>query len=62
MKPEILCMRPVMSRNRCCSFLMRHIRGRAAHTASGRKIGNYPEDGAEAAVRKPRHIASECST
>jgi hypothetical protein len=38
---------------------MRHIRGWAAHAADGWKIGDYSEDGAEAAVRKLRFIANE---
>jgi hypothetical protein len=59
MKHEIHRMRPVFAGNRCCGFLMRHIRGFAAHAADGRKIGDYPEDGAEAAVRKLRFIATD---
>jgi hypothetical protein len=62
LKHPIERLRPVFDRNRCCGFLMRHIRGFAAHAADGRKIGDYPEDGAEAAVRKLRFIASERST
>ena len=61
MKHPIERLRPVFDRNRCCGFLMRHIRGFAAHAADGRNIGDYPEDGAEAAVRKLRFIASERS-
>jgi hypothetical protein len=38
MKHEIHRMRPVMSGNRCCGFLMRHIRGWDAHAADGWKI------------------------
>jgi hypothetical protein len=59
MKHEIHRMRPVFAGNRCCGFLIRHIRGFAAHAADGRKIDDYPEDGAKAAVRKLRFIATE---
>jgi len=59
MKHPIERLRPVFDGNRCCGFLMRHIRGWAVHTASRRKIGDYPDDGAEAAIRKLRFIASE---
>ena len=62
MKHPIERLRPVFHGNRCCGFLMRHIRGWAAHPADGRKIGDYPEDRAEAAVRKLRFIVSERST
>jgi hypothetical protein len=62
LKHRIERLRPVFDGNRCCGFLMRHIRGFAAHAADDRKIGDYPENGAEAAVRKLRFIASERST
>jgi hypothetical protein len=55
-------MRPVFDGSRCCGFLLPNIRGIAAHDAIGKKIGDYPEDGAEAAIRKLRFIASQHST
>ena len=62
MKHEISRMRPVMSGNRCVGFLLRTFKGWDAHAAGGRLIGHYPEDGAAAAIRKLRFIASQHST
>jgi hypothetical protein len=51
-----------MSGTRCVGFLLRTFKGWGAHAAGGRLIGHYPEDGAEAAIRKLRFIASQHST
>ena len=55
-------LRPVLDGNRCCGFLMRHIRGIAAHDATGRKVGDYPAELMSEAVAMLRRYASERST
>ena len=39
MKHPIERLRPVFHGNRCCGFLMRHIRGWDAHDATGNRVG-----------------------
>ena len=42
--------------------LLRTVRGWDAHDSTGARIGSYPEDQADAAVKKLRFIATEHST
>jgi hypothetical protein len=55
-------LRPVFDGNRCCGFLMPHIRGFDAYDISGAKVGSYPETHAAEAVARLRRYASERSS